>query len=51
MKANVKSNVKSVEIVLDEQIGFYTILVNGEAEYECLAPDEVMDCVAEVMER
>lgn len=46
-----KTKPSSIEIVLDEAIGFYTILVNGEVEYECLAMDEVLECVKEITER
>lgn len=41
------------EVVIhkDKDIGFYTILVNGETHFECLAPDEVVEIIKELAER
>lgn len=41
--------MKDIKIHKDEDIGLYTILVGGEVEYECLADDEVVEVVEELI--
>lgn len=41
--------MKSINIWKDENIGFYTIAIDGEIKYECLAADEVAAIIDEIM--
>ena len=43
--------MKDIHIYYDEVIGgFYTISIDGKTTYECLAKDEVVDVVKELMQ-
>ena len=46
-----KTKPNCIEIIRDEVNGLYNISVDGEVEFECLAMDEVMECVREITER
>lgn len=42
--------MKALTIWKDDAIGFYSISIDGEVKYECLAADEVAEVVSEIME-
>lgn len=43
--------MKDIKIHKDTDIGLFTIFVDGEVEYECLADDEVVDVVKELVKK
>lgn len=43
--------IKKILVMLDEDIGLYTILIDNEVCYECLTLDEVADIVKEIAEQ
>lgn len=43
--------MNNVHIYKDKDIGLYTIEVDGGAVFECLAADEVVDIIKELLEK
>lgn len=43
------TKTKDITIHKDSDVGNYTIIIGGEVEYECLAKDEVMEIVEELL--
>lgn len=42
--------MKDIHIYKDTDIGLYTIVIDGEETYECLAKDEVVEIISDYME-